>query len=76
MKAKEHVARNLGEAWKWGGCNPTFDEVSACVEKAMNAILEEAAKVCEGLFSSRSTSIENIVLGKAAAAIRALKETS
>jgi len=35
------------------------------------AALEDAAKICEGLFSGRSTSIENIALGKAAAAIRA-----
>ena len=42
-------------------------------KKARAAALEDAAKICEGLFSGRSTSIENIALGKAAAAIRALK---
>jgi hypothetical protein len=41
-------------------------------EEAHSAALEEAAKACEGLFSRRSTSIENVALSKAAAVIRSL----
>jgi hypothetical protein len=48
--------------------------IEALCEEASSAALEDAAKICIGLFSSRSTSIENIALGKAAAAIRVMKE--
>ena len=45
--------------------------IEALCEEASSAALEDAAKIREGLFSGRSTSIENIALGKVAAAIRA-----
>jgi hypothetical protein len=82
MKSQEHVARNLGEAWKWGGCNPSFVEVASCVEVAMKdataSALEEAAKVAEGLERDRWECEGNPMIPKftpyIAAAIRALKE--